>query len=54
MTEQELSPKARKRKELLEKMEVASKKIDKGDPNAAEELYQLLKEFNDSTYPSSS
>ena len=42
MNERELSPKAKKRKELLDKMEIASKKIDEGNPNAAEQLYQLL------------
>lgn len=47
MTEQELTPIQKRRKEILDRCEVASRKMDEGDPNAAEELYQALKEFND-------
>jgi flagellar biosynthesis chaperone FliJ len=43
MSEQEV----KKRKELSDKIEIALKKIYEGDPNAAEELYELLREYND-------
>lgn len=36
---------AQQRKEILDKCEKASKKIDEGNPEGREELFQALEEF---------